>query len=1271
MDALIFKAGAFHATMDLHPEIATLIGPRKVVRKHTILQDRTVTYGAFLHQHPYVDALTRRLLKGGAAGLEAADTETTGDGAALAGSLRVAIEPAAQITLAAGTRLRLPTELTVQAGGVPLTLSAGLEVTLRAAAGGRLNEGARAVLEGGMTPAPALGAVFPLAGAKPARLLSVTSFVLSQATGISTPAGVQADLSAGTAVVLSAALKLTLPTGLSVTLLKRNLKPALYANPFETAYQPDSARVSLPYPALELDFTSGGAYSIYNWELFFHVPMTMAVHLSRNGRYAEAQRWFHYLFDPTDDSDGPTPERFWKVRPFQTLEVRQVEEIITNLATGADETLRRETVAAIEAWKDAPFRPHAVARFRQQAYMFKTVMAYLDNLIAWGDSLFRQDTGEAIDEAFQIYVLAANILGPRPQAVPRKASVRTQTYANLRADLKEFGTVLRDVEAELPFDLMPFPGEGSPAASQMASLRSIGQGLYFCVPGNPQLLGYWDTVADRLFKIRNSLNFQGIFRQLALFEPPIDPGALARAAAAGLDIASVVNGVNQPLPGLRFTFLMQKALDAAGETRSLGSNLLSAIEKEDGEAMALLRAGHERKILQAAEQVRYAQLQEAIKSREALLSSLQIAAVRYVFFEQQLGRSKDEAIASIPAIDNLDRAALASQAFAMTEPEVAGRDLEVDIATDVFSDVSGALSGGHIQSSNEVRATLFMEMAQVSADVANILSAIGAGVSQVPDFEANAEPMGGGASVSYGGKNLSNALGASAGAANALASRLSFEAARALRIDTYARRELDWAFQSNLAAAEINQILKQLRAAQLREAIADAELKNHRTQMKQAEEVEIFLNGEGVSKDGKVSNKALYTWLKRETRGLYNQAFQFAFDIARKAERAFQRELAEERPASFVQLGYMAGKEGLLAGERLVFDLRRMEMAWHEANRQEYELTRHVSLFQIAPMALVQLRATGRCTIKIPEQVFDLDGPGHYYRRLRSVSLTLPCVTGPYSSVNCTLTLLKSSIRQSPALGEGYARQGAEDGRFSDIFGSTQSIVASSGQADAGLFDVNAHPERVLPFEYAGAVSEWQITLPANPANGEPAAFDYQSISDVILHLRYTAREGGDVLRRAAMSSLREAIDMGEAASMVRLLSVRQDFPTAWAAFKSGPLANGQRPEIVLELTPTHYPYWAQGKLGGMARIDLIARAPGNGDLVIHDRAETVDANGNPVPSRHETLVREPNRMAAGRFTGGQDGLALPDSPITTLRLYPETRAIDDLWVAVSWTGAA
>ena len=81
------------------------------------------------------------------------------------------------------------------------------------------------------------------------------------------------------------------------------------------------------------------------------------------------------------------------------------------------------------------------------------------------------------------------------------------------------------------------------------------------MPRNDKLIGYWDTVADRLFKIRNSLNILGIFRQLPLFDPPIDPALLARAAAAGLDVSAIVSGLNQPLPLVRFHMLVQKATE--------------------------------------------------------------------------------------------------------------------------------------------------------------------------------------------------------------------------------------------------------------------------------------------------------------------------------------------------------------------------------------------------------------------------------------------------------------------------------------------------------------------------------------------------------------------------------------------------------------------------------------------------------------------------------------------------------------------------------------
>ena len=1042
------------------------------------------------------------------------------------------------------------------------------------------------------------------------------------------------------------------------------LRPALYDEFFEAAYNPApgsgtaSVAVRGTHPVKGLDFTSAGAYAVYNWELFFHVPLTIAIHLSKNQRFAEAQRWFHFLFDPTDDSDGPTPERFWKVRPFQSTDVRKIEELLVNLVTGVDEQLRNETIRSIEAWKDAPFRPHVIARYRQQAYMYKTVMAYLDNLIEWGDSLFRQDTGEAIDEAMQLYVMAANILGPRPLPVPKKGSVRTQTYDNLRRDLAQFGTAMRDIEADLPFDLVPFPTDGESSDDRLATLRSLGKALYFCVPRNDKLLGYWDTVADRLFKIRNSLNIQGLFRQLALFEPPIDPAMLARATAAGLDVGAVINGLNQPLPLVRFQVLVQKAAEIAQEVKSLGSHLLSAMEKEDGEALAVLRARHERSVMELVEHVKYGQLQEAMKAREGLLQSLAVAVQRYTFYERQLGKKPEQIEGTIPEFAALDKAALTTMKLRADEPTVPLRDVEVDIASRLDE------SGGKVMSTHEALEMAKLAEARDLQDSAAAKDRIGAGLALLPELGVDFHYWGIGGNVSFGGSALSRGMSFWASFARTSADQRTYESGTSSRIGSYTRREEEWAFQSNLAAGEISQVFKQLRAAEIREAVAELELRNHRRQMEHAREIERFLNEEGAEKTGKKTNKALYAWMKREAKGLYAQCFQFAFDTAKKAERAVQHELGDPG-LSFLKFGYLAGKEGLLAGEKLHLDVKRMEMAYHELNRREYELTKHVSLLQVDPLALVKLRATGRCEVRLPEALFDMDGPGHYFRRIKAVALSIPCVTGPYASVNCTLTLRKSSIRKTPALRDGaYAREDADDDRFSDHFGSLQSIVTSAAQNDAGLFEANLRDERYLPFENSGVISGWQLQLPANPSKKEPVQFDYETISDVILHIRYTAREGGQLLRNAAVEHVGDLIAESQAAGSVRLFSVPHEFPGEWARFRTQAAVLNQRVPIELELRNEHYPYWSRGRLNTVKRVDVLARASADPPP---NSLEMADAAGDGGAVKKDQLVKD---VAMGNlFIGRLNNVPLPAKPAGELKLFLDSNALSDLWLAVTWGG--
>jgi hypothetical protein len=52
------------------------------------------------------------------------------------------------------------------------------------------------------------------------------------------------------------------------------------------------------YPEEIVDFSSDGAYSPYNWELFFHAPLLIANMLSRNQRFEEARDWYHFIFNP-------------------------------------------------------------------------------------------------------------------------------------------------------------------------------------------------------------------------------------------------------------------------------------------------------------------------------------------------------------------------------------------------------------------------------------------------------------------------------------------------------------------------------------------------------------------------------------------------------------------------------------------------------------------------------------------------------------------------------------------------------------------------------------------------------------------------------------------------------------------------------------------------------------------------------------------------------------------------------------------------------------
>ncbi|MDP3599270.1 MAG: hypothetical protein Q8S75_19970, partial [Nitrospirota bacterium] len=132
-----------------------------------------------------------------------------------------------------------------------------------------------------------------------------------------------------------------------------------------------------------------------------------------------------------------------------------------------------------------------------------------------------------------------------------------------------------------------------------------------------------------------------------------------------------------------------------------------------------------------------------------------------------------------------------------------------------------------------------------------------------------------------------------------------------------------------------------------------------------------------------------------------------------------------------------------------------------------------------------------------------------------------------------------------------------------------QSIATSSGQNDGGLFELNFHDDRYLPFEGPGAESIWQFSLPT-----EFKAFDYDTIADLVLHIRYTAREGGDDYARSVASGLVRTLNGIPTDGLKLLVSLRHDFPAEWRALQ----VEGDDARREIRIDASLFPYFVRGK---------------------------------------------------------------------------------------------
>jgi hypothetical protein len=167
----------------------------------------------------------------------------------------------------------------------------------------------------------------------------------------------------------------------------------------------------------------------------------------------------------------------------------------------------------------------------------------------------------------------------------------------------------------------------------------------------------------------------------------------------------------------------------------------------------------------------------------------------------------------------------------------------------------------------------------------------------------------------------------------------------------------------------------------------------------------------------------------------------------------------------------------------------------------------------------------------------------------------------------------------------------------------------------------------------------------------------------VILHIRYTAREGGGLLRKGAVDTVKSLIKGDETGKeSVRLFSIRHEFPTEWARFQNQDAVGG-RFALTLPLEGRHYPFWSQGRLDSVPRMDILVRSA--------DRSMTsLDVFQDAALPAKLTLGKSAafGRLLIGTATADPASIVLPATPDSNVTLFFADRALVDVWIAMTFT---
>ncbi|WP_274369208.1 neuraminidase-like domain-containing protein [Morganella morganii] len=320
--------------------------------------------------------------------------------------------------------------------------------------------------------------------------------------------------------------------------------------------------------------------------------------------------------------------------------------------------------------------------------------------------------------------------------------------------------------------------------------------------------------------------------------------------------------------------------------------------------------------------------------------------------------------------------------------------------------------------------------------------------------------------------------------------------------EAWRRRRQEWEIQKNNAESEVKQIDAQLEALAVRHTATEMQYKHLELQQAQTQaQLELMQR--------QFSNKALYSWLHGRLASIYYRFYDLTAARCMMAEKAYGWQTNDAATRYIKPGAWQSNNAGLMAGESLLLNLAEMEQAWLKWDSRSLEVTRTVSLAEVYRSDNIVLAAkiaellqgsgsgdtpasTGLSMTEDKQlhAAFNLkalniaqDYPASLgnTRRIKQISVTLPALIGPYQDMRAIFSYGGSAL---PA--------------------GCRAIALSHGINDDGQFRLDFNDGHWLPFEGIPVDDNNSLTLSFPDANGEKQKPLLLSLTDIIIHIRYT-----------------------------------------------------------------------------------------------------------------------------------------------------------------------